>query len=307
MRPTALTPAPRSRRRACPADELDEYDPNVTRLGEQLDRLIADVYDSLRSRPSTWTWVVAVAALIGGVIEAVLSLAGPAGGLITAVTLSAGFLVRRVWPAVALVLIIVPTALVDVIAAIANQPVELSFGAAIMAIATIYGLARYAPARIVVILAGLAIVAIPLISTLNPVDDGDGLGWVAGEALGNAAIIGLALVLRATAANRHERKLLAEANERNQLANEIHDSVAHHMSAIAIRAESALHQSQDPAVIEALGAIKKSASTGLSDMRHLVNELRDKHRRGTTAPRARRYSPTCCRVQHHAPHGPGHD
>jgi signal transduction histidine kinase len=64
--------------------------------------------------------------------------------------------------------------------------------------------------------------------------------------------------------------------EREQLARELHDTVAHHVSAIVIRAQAGrVVAASDPtAALEALGVIEAEASRTLAEMRSLVGALR---------------------------------
>lgn len=65
--------------------------------------------------------------------------------------------------------------------------------------------------------------------------------------------------------------------EREQLARELHDTVAHHVSAIAIRAQAGrLAAGSDPeAALDALLVIEGEASRTLEEMRTIVYALRD--------------------------------
>ena len=65
--------------------------------------------------------------------------------------------------------------------------------------------------------------------------------------------------------------------EREQLARELHDTVAHHVSAIAIRAQAGrtLAASRPGAAVDALEVIEEAASRTLADLRALVGALRD--------------------------------
>lgn len=67
------------------------------------------------------------------------------------------------------------------------------------------------------------------------------------------------------------------AGERLRLARELHDSVAHHVSAIAVRAQAGIATSaQDPeSAVDALHVIEEEASRTLSEMREMVRVLRD--------------------------------
>src|ERR1700691_2725970 len=72
----------------------------------------------------------------------------------------------------------------------------------------------------------------------------------------------------AVAERRHEgeRALL---EERQRIARELHDVVAHHMSVIAIQAEAAPYKSADPPpeLVESFAEIRASALSGLNELR----------------------------------------
>jgi signal transduction histidine kinase len=74
---------------------------------------------------------------------------------------------------------------------------------------------------------------------------------------------------------RHEgeRALL---QERQRIARELHDVVAHHMSVIAIQAEAAPYKVEDPPpeLVESFGEIRASALSGLSELRRVLGVLR---------------------------------
>ncbi|GAB7193565.1 histidine kinase [Kineococcus sp. NUM-3379] len=109
---------------------------------------------------------------------------------------------------------------------------------------------------------------------------------VAGDAPAADLLGGLA-VLTATAAlgtaARHRaasrRRALEQVRllERERLARDLHDTVAHHVSAIAIRAQAGLATSgTDPgAAAGALAVIEAEASRALAEMRALVRVLRE--------------------------------
>jgi len=64
--------------------------------------------------------------------------------------------------------------------------------------------------------------------------------------------------------------------EREQLARELHDTVAHHVSAIAVQAQAgrALAASQPDAAEGILEVIEEEASRALAEMRNMVGALR---------------------------------
>jgi signal transduction histidine kinase len=77
------------------------------------------------------------------------------------------------------------------------------------------------------------------------------------------------------AEQRHsgERALL---EERQRIARELHDVVAHHMSVIAIQAEAAPYKVPDPPpeLVESFADIRVSALSGLSELRRVLGVLR---------------------------------
>jgi signal transduction histidine kinase len=91
--------------------------------------------------------------------------------------------------------------------------------------------------------------------------------------------------LRYRASSRQGEADQIRLREREQLARELHDTVAHHVSAIAIRAQAGrtLAPTQPDAAVLALEVIEQAASRALADMRALVGALRDGDE-ATTAP-----------------------
>ncbi len=77
------------------------------------------------------------------------------------------------------------------------------------------------------------------------------------------------------AERRHEgeRALL---EERQRIARELHDVVAHHMSVIAIQAEAGPYKAENPPpeLVESFGEIRASALSGLSELRRVLGVLR---------------------------------
>ena len=76
----------------------------------------------------------------------------------------------------------------------------------------------------------------------------------------------------------HSRDLeRARLREREQLARELHDTVAHHVSAMAIQAQAGrvLADTRPEAAVSALRVIETEASRALAEMRSMVGALRD--------------------------------
>jgi len=89
------------------------------------------------------------------------------------------------------------------------------------------------------------------------------------------AAIGLTMRFRAEAVRGEIRD--ARMAERQRLARELHDTVAHHVSAIAVQAQAAraVFATRPDAAADALRVIEQEASSTLDDMREIVGVLRD--------------------------------
>ena len=107
------------------------------------------------------------------------------------------------------------------------------------------------------------------------------IGGNVGELAAGPLLLSLPAALGAAVRYRDSSRL-READqirlrEREQLARELHDTVAHHVSAIAIRAQAGrtLAATRPGAAVEALEVIEEAASRTLTDLRALVGALRD--------------------------------
>ncbi|MEM7092032.1 MAG: histidine kinase [Actinomycetota bacterium] len=89
------------------------------------------------------------------------------------------------------------------------------------------------------------------------------------------AALGLAMRNRA---RLHERNVTqARVDERQQLARELHDTIAHHVSAITIQAQAgrAVAAANPDAAVEVLATVEEQAARALDEMRRMVTVLRD--------------------------------
>ncbi len=136
-----------------------------------------------------------------------------------------------------------------------------------------FSLVRWGSGRAIV--AGLALVLllqVPLVvlGATTPTDAVGGLVVV-------VALAAVASALRIRAAGRVRELEMAAVRERERLARDLHDTVAHHVSAIAVRANAGLATSAaDPArATEALEIIVAEASRTLEELRGVLRLLRD--------------------------------
>ena len=139
------------------------------------------------------------------------------------------------------------------------------------AIFTLYALFRWGNGRALVV--GCGIVASNLaVSALTGTLVGDLIGGTAFFAI----VVTLALALRFRARARMRELDRAKLMERETLARDLHDTVAHHVSAIAIRAQAGLATAvvNPDAATDALRVIEAEASRTLAEMRSMVRVLR---------------------------------
>jgi signal transduction histidine kinase len=102
------------------------------------------------------------------------------------------------------------------------------------------------------------------------------------DAVGELVILALPVVVglavRAQATSRERELERVRADERVQLARDLHDTVAHHVSAMVVRAQAGrVVAAADPAAaVDALRVIEAEGSRTLAEMRALVGALRDR-------------------------------
>jgi signal transduction histidine kinase len=143
-----------------------------------------------------------------------------------------------------------------------------------------YALLRWGSGREVVL--GLAVI-LGKVVVGAVAGHGGAADLIAGFAvLSCTAALGLALRWRARARQRELEQV--KLVERERLARDLHDTVAHHVSAMAIRAQAGLATAPaDPAAAtDALRIIEAEASRALAEMRSMVRVLR--HDRGAGPP-----------------------
>jgi signal transduction histidine kinase len=136
-----------------------------------------------------------------------------------------------------------------------------------------YALFRWATGRAVVI--GSAIMLIAYV--LGTAKDGMPLPDSAAAFVVMTVPAVLGLSVRNWATSRLREIDQVRFRERELLARELHDTVAHHVSAMVIRAQAGrlVAQAQPVAAVEALEIIEAEGSRTLAEMRTMVGALRD--------------------------------
>jgi signal transduction histidine kinase len=135
-----------------------------------------------------------------------------------------------------------------------------------------YALFRWGSGREVVLGSGIMLVRLAGSVALQQISFG--MAAVGVLVLSVAAACGVALRYRSRARQRELEKVALL--ERERLARDLHDTVAHHVSAIAIRAQAGLAtMAVNPdAAADALRVIEAEATRTLAEMRTIVKALR---------------------------------
>lgn len=138
----------------------------------------------------------------------------------------------------------------------------------------VYSLFRWGSGRDVML--GTGIVAVEF--TVSSITDFTGPDDAAGGAAVLLFVAALAAAVRYRMMVRDQLVEQVKLQEREHLARELHDMVAHHVSAIAVQAQAGLvlARSSPIAVIEALETIDREAVRTLDEMRTMVGLLRDR-------------------------------
>jgi signal transduction histidine kinase len=194
-------------------------------------------------------------------------------------------LVRRVHPLATVVFAFAGFAILDVAAlATGTEPVVLHSGWVVLVLT--YSLLRWRSGREVAI--GLAVTAVALAAIVS-VDFPGYAETVAGISIVLlAAALGASVRYRAIA--REQLIVRAKLQEREQLARELHDTVAHHVTAIAIQAQAGLFLARSSSLsgaTEALETIDREAARTLAEMRTMVSALRDRRQKPPLTPQHR--------------------
>jgi signal transduction histidine kinase len=219
-------------------------------------------------------WLLLALVVTGALLESLLREDLPLRVLsvVLCIGLAPVLLWRRTHPLSMVAIAFGTSSLVDLGLILADAP-ALDLGSMVYFLVLPYALFRWGSGRETAL--GLAIILVAATT-------GIAVAWTGvGDAIGGAAVLLTSMALGRTARTQHgarERQLQqAKAEERVQLARELHDTVAHHVSAIAIHAQAgqALAATTPAASGEALAVIEAEASRTLAEMRAMVRVLRD--------------------------------
>ena len=214
-----------------------------------------------------WVLIALIPPL--AVLEAVLRPAEPAiiPAVIVAIVAAPTLLWRRTHP---LLMLVIAFAVIETYRLVTGHDIQLY--TVVFVLLLVYSMFRWGSGRSAVI--GLVIML--TITTLSLLL----VPFVLADVIGGYAIvlftITLGLLFRVRAGLRMRELDRAKSNERVELARDLHDTVAHHVSAIAIQAQAGLATvgTNPDAATAALRVIEAEASRTLAEMRSMVRVLR---------------------------------
>ncbi len=242
------------------------------------------VVDTLRSlvavpivadRPARtrFDWGLTWALVIGAVAEGLLrpDLTWRALSILVTVALAFGLLWRRSHPFATAVGVFGVMLVINVSSLILGVMWDGLYSAAVVLVVP-YALVRWGAGSHIALGATLmvALYGVSLAQTSPALDE------IIGGAIVFAfpAVLAAAVRTRSTAQARRLEQV--KATEREGLARELHDTVAHHVSAIVIQAQAgrAVAATSPQAAIDVLATIEEAAARTLDEMRSIVGALR---------------------------------
>jgi signal transduction histidine kinase len=176
----------------------------------------------------------------------------------------------------------IPPSLASLVVA---TPEPFGLYTSIVVLALLYSLVRWGSGREVVLGSGIVLVtAVLQLFTDHTTPAGEqvaGFGFLLVPAALGASV-------RFRAITRERQLDQVRSRERERLARELHDTVAHHVSAIVIRAQvgRVLAVADPAAAVEALEEVEEEGARTLEEMRAMVAALRDRGAGAELAPLA---------------------
>jgi signal transduction histidine kinase len=219
-------------------------------------------------------WVLVGALMVTALLEGVLreDVTWRPFVTIVAVGLAPVLLWRRTHPLVCVV-VGFGTGMALGLASLLGGVPSVGLDTMIYVLVLVYALVRWGSGREIVI--GLTVVLVAAVFAIatdytGPAEVIGGFAVLAAAAAGGAAF-------RYRAESRRRAVDQIRSQERVGLARELHDTVAHHVSAIAVQAQAGrtMAGKRPEAALEALSVIEGEASRTLAEMRAMVRVLRD--------------------------------
>lgn len=219
-------------------------------------------------------WLVLVALIVSAVVEGFVrdSVSLPVVASVVTVGLTVTVLWRRVYPLGMLMVGLGGFCAFNLIVWIIEGRVFDIYSSAFVLL-LVYPVFRWGSGRDIA--GGTAVLLAAFVFSL--VTNYTGIGDAIGGLIVLFSPVELGLGVRGWMARQQQKIEQVKAAERVQLARELHDTVAHHLSAITIQAQAGrvlMKASSTEGVSEALGIIEEEASRSLAEMRSMIDVLR---------------------------------
>jgi signal transduction histidine kinase len=216
-----------------------------------------------------WTvaGVFAALAILEGLTRA--DLPGGVVAVLLAIGLTPTLLVRRRRPLLAVTIAFTATALAPLL----THGVPPEGYSLVYLLLLPYALVRWGSGQEIVLGTAVIVAGVAVSIVLHQMT---AAGATAGVAV-TFAVASIGLAVRYRARERARELDHVRLRERERLARDLHDTVAHHVSAMAIRAQAGLATAagRPEAATEALLLIEAEAARALAEMRAVVRVLRD--------------------------------
>lgn len=256
------------------AGPLAALHPYAESVSNPLQSLLAEPRPSAPPARVGRDWALLAFVTVSGVLEGVLreDLRSPGLSVVLTLGLAPLLLWRRTHPFAVVATTFGVVAVVDIGLIVADAPAPDSY-TMLYVLLLAYALFRWGSGREAA--AGLAVILVP--ATLALPGSSTGVA----EAIGGVGVLMSAFALgwavRSQRDAREQRLEQVKSEERVLLARELHDTVAHHVSAIAVHAQAgrALAATSPKSALEALEVIEVEASRTLAEMRAMVRVLRN--------------------------------
>ncbi|MFN7148405.1 MAG: sensor histidine kinase [Microthrixaceae bacterium] len=221
--------------------------------------------------PMRRDWMLVAVVVVAAIVETVVRdpLVWPVTSLVVAVGLAVVLPWRRVHPLLVVVLAFGAASAVQAVSLLSDVEWE-GLNTAVFILLIPYSLARWGSGREVGL--GLLVMSTPVVLI--------GVGGApAGDIFGGVVLLlacAVGFAVRYSGELREEEAAGLRSREREELARELHDTVAHHVSAIAVRAQAGrvVAATRPDAAIDALSVIEEEAARALDEMRSMVGTLR---------------------------------
>jgi signal transduction histidine kinase len=246
--------------------------------------VISSVVRSLRDEPRAaappprgwWDWALVAFLLLTAALEGIFRTDVPwrPVAIVLAVALVFPLLWRRTHPLAVVAVVFGAVIVLNLVTLINGPDTSVGLNTMIYVVLVPYALLRWGSGREVMI--GLPIIVVA--GLLGIASDFNGFGEAAAGFvfLMFPAVLGALVRFWTTSRTREIDQV--RLREREQLARELHDTVAHHVSAMVIRAQAGrvVAASNPGAALDALRVIEEEGSRTLAEMRTMVGALRDR-------------------------------